>query len=127
MIVSTLATINENEYDIIGPVSGLSVHAISYFRTIFAGISGLFGGRQSAIKEKFMDVRREAIYEMVETAKLNNIDMIAGMQVELTELGQEFVVCIATGTALRKKTTKTPKKSQVQENLLSSPKKTQKK
>jgi uncharacterized protein YbjQ (UPF0145 family) len=103
MLISTLATYDMEKYDIIGPVSGLSVHAISFFRNIVADITSLFGGAQSTIKEKFLDVRREAVQDMVEKAKANKADMIAGLDLEVTEMANNFVVCVATGTALKEK------------------------
>jgi len=103
MLISTLATYDMEKYDILGPISGLSVHSISFFRNIVADFTSLFGGSQSAIKEKFLDVRREAVQDMVEKATANKADMIAGLELELTELGNNFVVCVATGTALKEK------------------------
>ncbi len=125
MIISTLSTYDMDKYEILAPVSGMSVHSISFFRNIFAGLSGLFGGKNTAIQTKFMDVRRESINEMKTAATDIGADMIAGLQIELTELGQEFVVCIATGTALKKKDSKKLKGAKLskQDSLLASPQK----
>ena len=112
MIISTLQTYDSDKYEIIGPVSGMSIHSISFIRNIFSGFTSLFGGKQDSIKTKFMDVRNESIKEMIQIAKNNNSDMISGLIIELTELGAEFVVCIATGTALKLKEEKKEIKKQ---------------
>ena len=118
MILSTLSTYDMEKYEIIGPVSGMSVHGISFFRNIFAGFSSLFGGKQSAIQEKFMDVRREALKDMSKAAKNAGADMVGGLTIELSELGQEYVLCLATGTALRDVSKKNASKKKNTELLL---------
>jgi uncharacterized protein YbjQ (UPF0145 family) len=103
MLISTLSTYDMDKYEIMGPVSGLSVHSISFFRNLVSGFTSLFGGNQSLIKDKFLDVRKEAMADLSRKGAKQGADMIAGMEIELTELGNEFVVCVATGTALRLK------------------------
>ena len=121
MLMSTLSTYDLEKYNIIGPVSGLSVHSISFFRDLVSGFTSLFGGSQSLIKDKFLDVRKEAMKDLERKGEKQGADMIAGIEVELTELGNQFVVCVATGTALKIKPTyksksKSNKKQEKQED-----------
>ena len=92
-----------NRYEPIDIVQGISVHAISFFRGLFSSITGLAGGRQQAIEDKYIDVRNEALNEMVERAKQMGGDAVVGVEVETTEMGQSYVVFIAAGTVLRLK------------------------
>jgi uncharacterized protein YbjQ (UPF0145 family) len=118
MKLTTLSIYDEELYEPIGIVSGMSVHSVSFIRQIFTNFTSLFGGKQSQIKEKFMDVRKEAIKQMVENGKNVGAVCIAGVDIDLTELGGEFIVCCATGTALIPKKAKVSKTVQKIDNII---------
>lgn len=103
MRVQTTGYYNMDHLEPIGAVHGISVHAISYFRGLFSSLSGLFGGRQLEIEQKYLDVRQEAIADIMQKAEQLGADEIVGLEVETTELGKNFVVFIAAGTAMKRK------------------------
>lgn len=102
MLILTTSYYNPSEYQPIGLVNGLSVHAISAIRGIFSGISGMFGNKQELLEKKFLDVREEAIASLENNAIKMGADMVVALKVETSELGNEFVLFTATGTVLKK-------------------------
>lgn len=92
-----------NKYEPIGLVSSIPVHSISAIRGLVSGFTGFFGGRQQVIEKKFLDIRREALYELEQEAKAMGAVMIIGLEFELCEFSNEFVVYGASGTALKLK------------------------
>jgi len=131
MILSTMMNYDTNLYEPIGVVNGMSIHALSYVRNIAVNITSLFGGKQTKIQDKFMDIRREAIKNMIDSAKTTDAAMIGNVQIEFSEMANEFFICIATGTALRLKTqqiskslaTKKKQQQQLESIIYVSPKK----
>jgi len=103
MRLQTTGYYNMQELEPIGVVHGISVHAISFFRGLFGSVSGLFGGRQLEIEQKYLDVRAEAIADLTQRAQQMGADEVVGIEVETTELGNNFVVFIAAGTAMKRK------------------------
>ena len=92
-----------NKYEPIGLVSSIPVHSISAIRGLVSGITGFFGGRQQVIEKKFLDIRKEALYELEQEAKAMGAVMIIGLEFDVSELGNEFVIYGASGTALKLK------------------------
>lgn len=88
----------------IGLVQGISVHSISLFRGMFASVSGVAGGKIPEIEKKYLDARGEALAELEAEATKLGADHVIGLEVETTELNKNFVVFIAAGTAVRRKT-----------------------
>jgi uncharacterized protein YbjQ (UPF0145 family) len=93
-----------NKYEPIGLVSSIPVHSISAIRGLVSSVTGWFGGRQPTIEKKFLDIRREALKELEEEAKKLGSVMIIGLEFDVSELGNEFVIYGASGTALKLKT-----------------------
>lgn len=102
-----------NKYEPIGLVSSIPVHSISAIRGLVSGITGFFGGRQQIIEKKFLDIRKEALYELEKEAKTMGAVMIIGLEFDVSELGNEFVIYGASGTALKLKTIKGGSKKDV--------------
>ena len=92
-----------NKYEPIGLVSSIPVHSISAIRGLVSGITGFFGGRQQVIEKKFLDIRREALFELEKEAKRMGAVMIIGLEFDVSELGNEFVIYGVSGTALKLK------------------------
>ena len=105
MQLITLSTYDAREWEPVNLVQGISVHSISFFRSLFGSISGLVGGRQQMIEEKYLDVRNEALQEIAKRAEAMGCEAVYGLEVETTELGNNFVVFIAAGTAMKRKRT----------------------
>ena len=101
MQVVTTSYYDPTKYEVIGLVSGVSVHAISAIRGMFSGISSLFGGKQQLIEQKFLDVYYESIASLQDNAKKMGAEQVVALKVETSELGNEFVVFTEIGTAIR--------------------------
>ena len=101
MRIFTLNTLDENKYKPLGLVRGTIVHSVSFFRDILGNITGLLGGKNSAINKKIDDVYAEAITELEDYTKKTypTATSIAGVEISLTEM-REFIICVATGTAM---------------------------
>ena len=95
-----------NKYEPIGLVSSIPVHSISAIRGLVSGITGFFGGRQQVIEKKFLDIRREALFELEKEAKRMGAVMIIGLEFDVSELGNEFVIYGVSGTALKLKSSR---------------------
>jgi uncharacterized protein YbjQ (UPF0145 family) len=104
MLLTTVNNYNENEYTPIGLVRGTIVHSVSFFRDILGNITGILGGKNTAINKKVDDVYEEAVKELEKYTKEKypSADAIAGIEISLTEM-REFFICVATGTALRRR------------------------
>jgi uncharacterized protein YbjQ (UPF0145 family) len=101
--ILTTGYYNMNKYEPIGLVSSIPVHSISAIRGLVSGITGFFGGRQQVIEKNFLDIRKEALYELEQEAKAMGAVMIIGLEFDVSELGNEFVIYGASGTALKLK------------------------
>lgn len=87
-------------------VSGSVVISVDYFKTVAAGLRGIFGGRIGAYESLLDRARREAVLRMQETAKNINADAIYNLKFETARIGQNAgkglgsVEVLAYGTAL---------------------------
>ena len=101
MRIFTLNTLDDDKYKPLGLVRGTIVHSVSFFRDILGNLTGLLGGKNSAINKKIDDVYAEAISELEAYTKkaYPSATSIAGVEISLTEM-REFIICVATGTAV---------------------------
>jgi uncharacterized protein YbjQ (UPF0145 family) len=108
MLLTTVNNYNQNEYTPLGLVRGTIVHSVSFFRDILGNITGILGGKNTAINKKVDDVYEEAVKELEKYTKEKypNADAVAGIEISLTEM-REFFICVATGTALRRQSSTT--------------------
>jgi uncharacterized protein YbjQ (UPF0145 family) len=90
-------------YDTIGMISSVSVHAISIIRGFLSGITGIFGGQQTLIEQKYKDIRDQAIQGLLKEANNVGANLIVGLDVEVSSISNEFMVFVASGTALKYK------------------------
>jgi len=95
-----------NKYEPVGLVNSIPVHSISAIRGLVSSVTGWFGGRQPTIEKKFLDIRKEALKELEEEAKKLGGVMIIGLEFDVSELANEFVIYGASGTVLRLKNMK---------------------
>ncbi len=104
MLLTTVNNYNQNEYTPLGLVRGTIVHSVSFFRDILGNITGILGGKNSAINKKVDDVYEEAVKELEKYTKEKypSADAVAGIEISLTEM-REFFICVATGTALSRR------------------------
>ena len=86
--------------------SAVVVHAISAARGFMSGFSGIFGGKLSAIEDKYVDIRNEALGEIRNKAAQHGADMIAGVEFDISTVEQNFIVCLVSGTLLKKRASK---------------------
>ena len=101
MRIITLNTLDDSKYKPLGLVRGTIVHSVSFFRDILGNLTGLLGGKNTAINKKIDDVYAEAITELEAYTKKTypSATSIAGVEISLTEM-REFIICVATGTAV---------------------------
>lgn len=90
-------------YEPIDMINAISVHSISLFRGFFAGFSGLLGGKQSIMEEKYIDLRKDVMNEIYKKGIAMNADLIIGLDIQVSEILNEFMIFVATATALKLK------------------------
>jgi uncharacterized protein YbjQ (UPF0145 family) len=102
IILSSLMTYDVTKYEPMGIVRGTKVHGISLFRSIVGNLSSLFGGKNDAINKKVDDVYNDSIQELINGALIMypGVKMISGIEVTLSEIFENIIICVATGTAL---------------------------
>ena len=102
IILSSLMTYDVTKYEPMGIVRGTKVHGISLFRSIVGNLSSLFGGKNDAINKKVDDVYNDSIQELINGALIMypGVKMISGIDVTLSEIFENIIICVATGTAL---------------------------
>lgn len=87
-------------------VSGSVVISVDYFKTVAAGLRGIFGGRVGTYETLLDRARREAILRMQEEAKKVGADVVYNLKFETSRIGQNAgkglgsVEVLAYGTAL---------------------------
>lgn len=103
----TASIIDQEKYESVGIVMGVSVRAISALRQFFSGLASIVGGRRGEIEKKLIEAREEAIQEMRDNAINMGADEVIGMHVEMSEISQGdkegYIVVSATGTAVKTK------------------------
>jgi uncharacterized protein YbjQ (UPF0145 family) len=122
MRIITLNTLDDSKYKPLGLVRGTIVHSVSFFRDILGNLTGLLGGKNTAINKKIDDVYAEAITELEAYTKKTypSATSIAGVEISLTEM-REFIICVATGTAVVETATRpNPVQNPVQNQVLKS-------
>lgn len=101
----TTSLVDEEKYETIGVVMGVSVRAISALRQLLSGVASLFGGRRGELEKKLIQAREEAIDELSTNAKLAGADEVIGLHVEMSELStgdrDGYLIVTATGTAVK--------------------------
>jgi len=90
-------------YEPIGMISNVSVHAISLIRGFLSGITSIFGGQQTLIETKYKDIRNAAIEGLLKEANNVGANLVVGLDVEVSSISNEFMVFVASGTALKYK------------------------
>ena len=88
-------------------VSGSVVIGVSYFRTVVAGLKGLFGGRISQYEVSIEGARRKALVRMRQAAKERGANAVFNVRLETSALAKQgpqqntgAVEVFAYGTAL---------------------------
>ena len=108
MLLATTPLINEQKYDILGIVTGLSIRSMSIIVHFLGDVTSIFGAKQKAsgVQEELEKAREEAINEMVEKARKMGADDIIGIDVQMSEISRDrsaFLVVSAVGTCVKKK------------------------
>lgn len=87
-------------------VTGSVVISVDYFKTVAAGLRGIFGGRVGAYESLLDRARREAILRMQEEARALGAEAVFNLKFETSRIGQNAgkslgsVEVLAYGTAL---------------------------
>ena len=100
--VSTSPYYDTNLYEPITIVHGMSAHAISALRGIALSVTSFMGGKQSMLEKKFSDSRNECLRQIIEHAIKLKADMIVDLEILDSVFLGEYVIFMATGTAVKK-------------------------
>ena len=92
-----------NKYEPIDHINSLSVHGVSFLRGLVGGITSIFGGRQGVIEEKYLEIRAQILTELQENAQRMGADLVVGLDIDITQLGNEDIIFSANATALKLK------------------------
>ena len=104
MILTTTQTIEGRtivEYK--GIVFGEVISGVNFFKDFGAGIRNLIGGRSSSYEKELLEVRRKALSELEERARLMGADAVVGIDIDYEVLGEGggMLMVTASGTAVR--------------------------
>lgn len=110
MKLSSVTTVDRNNYVVLGMTQGISVQSINAFRQIVGDVKGLFGGRQKNWEKKFIKARQQALEEMADNAKSMGADEVIAVNIDVSELSG-YIVFIADGTAVKLRNSKSKSRS----------------
>lgn len=109
MKLTTSSIVDENKYEILGIVHGVSIRSFSFFRQFMGGLRSLIGGRAQEFEEKYLESWNEAQKEMVLNAEKMGAEAVYGVDVDVSELSMGrsdgMILIAASGTAVKKKQT----------------------
>ena len=107
MKLSTSTNIDEDKYEILGLVRGISIRSFSFYRQFMGGFRSLFGGRAPEFEEKLIEAWKEGVIDLEKHAQEMKADAVYALEIEVSELSMGsrdgMVVISVFGTALRNK------------------------
>ena len=127
MPISTSPYYDTNLYEPITIVNGMSAHAISALRGLALSFTSILGGKQSMLEKKFNESRNECLKQLIHNALKMKADMIIDLEILDSVFLGEYVIFMATGTALKKITYKNLKGGVKKRNVKKNDKKNDKK
>jgi len=101
IILSTMHTVPGREVkEVLGIVFGTTVRTRGVFGRFVSGIESLTGGKGEAYLEELDKARNEALEEMKTKAKQLGANAVLGVDIDLSEILEGFIMVTATGTAI---------------------------
>jgi uncharacterized protein YbjQ (UPF0145 family) len=102
MLVTTTPTIQGQDLDYKGLVTGEAILGANLFKDIFAGIRDIVGGRSAAYEEELAKARQIAVEEMCQQAQRLGGNAVIGVDIDYETVGQNgsMLMVSATGTAV---------------------------
>ena len=79
MKLSSVTSVDRDNYTVLGLTQGISVQSINAFRQFVGDVKGLFGARQKAWEKKFIKARQQALQEMAENTKTSRYKICYGL------------------------------------------------
>ena len=85
----------------LGIVFGSTVRTRGVGGRLLAGIEGMLGGKADSYISEMDKARDEAIAMMIEKASVRGADAIVGIDIDLSEVLEGYIMVTATGTAVK--------------------------
>ncbi len=85
----------------LGIVFGSTVRTRGVGGRLLAGIEGMLGGRADSYISEMDKARTEAIAMMMEKARVRGADAIVGIDLDISEVLEGYIMVTATGTAVK--------------------------
>ena len=101
MLISTTPSIPGYKIvRVIGIVTGMTVRTRGMLGRFIAGIEALVGGRAESYIMELKKAREEAIDDLIRSARVMGANAVVGVDIEMSEILEGFIIVTATGTAV---------------------------
>ncbi len=87
--------------EVLGIIYGMSVRTRGLGGNIIASLEALAGGRVNSYLHELRKARDEALSDLIEQAERIGADAVVGVDFDVSQVLEQFIVVTATGTAVR--------------------------
>lgn len=101
MLLATVEDVSGKTFEILGIVTGSTVHSVHIGKDFMAGFKTLVGGELSSYTEMMQEARKIATDRMVSEASKLGADAVIGMRYASSSIMQGSAEIIAYGTAVK--------------------------
>jgi len=102
ILVTTTPTLPGYEItEVLGIIYGMSVRTRGLGGNIIASLEALAGGRVNSYLHELRKARDEALSDLIEQAERIGADAVVGVDFDVSQVLEQFIVVTATGTAVR--------------------------
>ncbi len=101
MLLTTIETLPEQKFTVLGLVRGNTVQCKNFGRDFMAGLKNLVGGEMSEYTQLMDDARNIATERMVREAERLSADAIIGVRYSSSEITAGAAEIMAYGTAVK--------------------------
>ena len=101
MLLTTIETLPEQKFTVLGLVRGNTVQCKNFGRDFMAGLKNLVGGEMSEYTQLMDDARNIATERMVREAERLSADAIIGVRYSSSEITTGAAEIMAYGTAVK--------------------------
>ncbi len=102
ILVTTTPTLPGYEItEVLGIIYGMSVRTRGLGGNLIASLEALAGGRVTSYLQELRKAREEALSDLIRQAERLGADAVVGVDFDVSEVLEQFIVVTATGTAVR--------------------------
>lgn len=101
MLLTTIETLPEQKFTVLGMVRGSTVQCKNFGRDFMASLKNLVGGEMNEYTELMEEARKIATDRMIQQAQQLSADAIIGMRYNSSEIAQGAAEILAYGTAVK--------------------------